>query len=144
MTIWGLSLNPAQIIPRILGSDQAKDSQLIGQFGVGFYSAFIVADKVTVRTRAAGEKPENGVFWESAGEGEYTVADITKEDRGTEITLHLREGEDEFLDDWRVRSIISKYSDHIALPVEIEKREERRRNHYLTGENQQSAGAVDS
>ncbi|MCL7666221.1 ATP-binding protein, partial [Klebsiella pneumoniae] len=94
-----------------LGSDQAKDSQLIGQFGVGFYSAFIVADKVTVRTRAAGEKPENGVFWESAGEGEYTVADITKEDRGTEITLHLREGEDEFLDDWRVRSIISKYSD---------------------------------
>ena len=73
-----------------LGSDQAKDSQLIGQFGVGFYSAFIVADKVTVRTRAAGEKPENGVFWESAGEGEYTVADITKEDRGTEITLHLR------------------------------------------------------
>ena len=64
-------------------------------------------NKVTVRTRAAGEKPENGVFWESAGEGEYTVADITKEDRGTEITLHLREGEDEFLDDWRVRSIIS-------------------------------------
>ncbi|HDT4806552.1 TPA: molecular chaperone HtpG [Escherichia coli] len=108
-----------------LGSDQAKDSQLIGQFGVGFYSAFIVADKVTVRTRAAVEKPENGVFWESAGEGEYTVADITKEDRGTEITLHLREGEDEFLDDWRVRSIISKYSDHIALPVEIEKREEK-------------------
>ena len=108
-----------------LGSDQAKDSQLIGQFGVGFYSAFIVADKVTVRTRAACEKPENGVFWESAGEGEYTVADITKEDRGTEITLHLREGEDEFLDDWRVRSSISKYSDHIALPVEIEKREEK-------------------
>ncbi|EHC68908.1 Chaperone protein HtpG, partial [Salmonella enterica subsp. enterica serovar Johannesburg str. S5-703] len=108
-----------------MGSDQAKDSQLIGQFGVGFYSAFIVADKVTVRTRAAGDKPENGVFWESAGEGEYTVADITKNDRGTEITLHLREGEDEFLDDWRVRSIISKYSDHIALPVEIEKREEK-------------------
>ena len=108
-----------------MGSDQAKDSQLIGQFGVGFYSAFIVADKVTVRTRAAGDKPENGVFWESAGEGEYTVADITKADRGTEITLHLREGEDDFLNDWRVRSIISKYSDHIALPVEIEKREEK-------------------
>ena len=88
-----------------MGSDQAKDSQLIGQFGVGFYSAFIVADKVTVRTRAAGDKPENGVFWESAGEGEYTVADITKADRGTEITLHLREGEDDFLNDWRVRSI---------------------------------------
>ncbi len=78
-----------------------------------------------MRTRAAGDKPENGVFWESAGEGEYTVADITKADRGTEITLHLREGEDDFLNDWRVRSIISKYSDHIALPVEIEKREEK-------------------
>ncbi|EHD22685.1 molecular chaperone HtpG [Brenneria nigrifluens] len=107
-----------------LGSDQVKDSQLIGQFGVGFYSAFIVADKVTVRTRAAGAAADRGVFWESAGEGDYTIADITKEDRGTEITLHLREGEDEFLDDWRVRSIISKYSDHIALPVEIESRQE--------------------
>ncbi|WLS77970.1 molecular chaperone HtpG [Erwinia pyri] len=107
-----------------MGSDQAKDSQLIGQFGVGFYSAFIVADKVTVRTRAAGAAADQGVFWESAGEGEYTLADITKEDRGTEITLHLREGEDEFLDAWRVRSIISKYSDHIALPVEIESHNE--------------------
>jgi molecular chaperone HtpG len=107
-----------------MGSDQAKDSQLIGQFGVGFYSAFIVADKVSVRTRAAGESAENGVFWESQGEGEYTVADITKADRGTEITLHLREGEDDFLDDWRVRSVIGKYSDHIALPVEIEKQED--------------------
>ncbi|WP_173861230.1 molecular chaperone HtpG [Prodigiosinella confusarubida] len=103
-----------------LGSDQVKDSQLIGQFGVGFYSAFIVADKVTVRTRVAGTSPDQGVFWESTGEGDYTIADITKEERGTEITLHLREGEDEFLDSWRVRSIISKYSDHIALPVEIE------------------------
>ncbi|AIR67526.1 molecular chaperone HtpG [Cedecea neteri] len=108
-----------------MGSDQAKDSQLIGQFGVGFYSAFIVADKVTVRTRAAGANAEQGVFWESEGAGEYTVADIEKADRGTEITLHLREGEDEFLDDWRVRSIISKYSDHIALPVEIEQQEEK-------------------
>lgn len=108
-----------------MGSDQAKDSQLIGQFGVGFYSAFIVADKVTVRTRAAGAAEDQGVFWESAGEGEYTIADISKADRGTEITLHLREGEDEFLDDWRVRSIISKYSDHIALPVEIQVTEEK-------------------
>ena len=108
-----------------MGSDQAKDSQLIGQFGVGFYSAFIVADKVTVRTRTAGASAEQGVFWESEGAGEYTVADIEKADRGTEITLHLREGEDEFLDDWRVRSIISKYSDHIALPVEIEQHEEK-------------------
>ncbi|WP_176414754.1 molecular chaperone HtpG [Photorhabdus luminescens] len=103
-----------------IGSDQAKDSQLIGQFGVGFYSAFIVSDKVTVRTRAAGASIDQGVFWESAGEGDYTVADIEKETRGTEITLHLREGEDEFLNDWRLRSVISKYSDHIALPVEIE------------------------
>ncbi|WP_130834263.1 molecular chaperone HtpG [[Erwinia] mediterraneensis] len=107
-----------------LGSDQAKDSQLIGQFGVGFYSAFIVADKVSVRTRAAGASADEAVFWESAGEGEYTIADISKADRGTEITLHLREGEDEFLDAWRVRSIISKYSDHIALPVEIESKDE--------------------
>lgn len=103
-----------------IGQDQAKDSQLIGQFGVGFYSAFIVADKVTVRTRAAGESADKGVFWESEGEGDYSVADIEKADRGTEITLHLREGEDEYLDDWRLRSIISKYSDHISLPVEIE------------------------
>jgi len=107
-----------------VGSEQAKDSQLIGQFGVGFYSAFIVADKVTVRTRAAGASAEEGVFWESAGEGEYTLADVEKADRGTEITLHLREDQDEFLDDWRVRSIISKYSDHIALPVEVETRNE--------------------
>ncbi|KFE38408.1 Molecular chaperone HtpG [Yersinia ruckeri] len=107
-----------------IGSDQAKDSQLIGQFGVGFYSAFIVADKVTVRTRAAGAPADAGVFWESEGEGDYTLADITKEDRGTEIILHLREGEDEYLDDWRLRSVIGKYSDHIALPVEIESKNE--------------------
>ncbi len=107
-----------------IGQDQAKDSQLIGQFGVGFYSAFIVADKVTVRTRAAGQPADKGVFWESQGEGDYTVADIEKADRGTEITLHLREGEDEYLDDLRLRSIISKYSDHISLPVEIETKNE--------------------
>ncbi|BEO12350.1 chaperone protein HtpG [Serratia marcescens] len=107
-----------------IGSDQAKDSQLIGQFGVGFYSAFIVADKVTVRTRAAGAADDEGVFWESAGEGDYTIADITKETRGTEITLHLREGEDDYLDAWRLRSVIGKYSDHIALPVEIESKNE--------------------
>ncbi|MEX3239314.1 molecular chaperone HtpG [Serratia quinivorans] len=107
-----------------IGSDQAKDSQLIGQFGVGFYSAFIVADKVTVRTRAAGAAADQGVFWESVGEGDYTIADVSKEDRGTEITLHLREGEDEYLDAWRLRSVIGKYSDHIALPVEIETKNE--------------------
>ncbi|MGC6377400.1 molecular chaperone HtpG [Bisgaard Taxon 45] len=102
-----------------LGQDQAKDSQLIGQFGVGFYSAFIVADKVTVKTRAAGVSADKAVFWESAGEGEYSVADIEKKERGTDITLHLREDEKEFLNDWRLREIISKYSDHIGLPVEI-------------------------
>lgn len=106
-----------------LGSDQAKDSQLIGQFGVGFYSAFIVADKVTVKTRAAGESAEKGVLWESAGEGEYTVSDLNKADRGTEITLHLREDEKAFLNEWRLRDIISKYSDHIALSVEIQTKE---------------------
>ncbi|WP_038191990.1 molecular chaperone HtpG [Xenorhabdus bovienii] len=107
-----------------VGSDQVKDSQLIGQFGVGFYSAFIVADKVTVRTRAADTAADQGVFWESTGEGDYTIADLEKTERGTEITLHLREGEDEFLNDWRLRSIIGKYSDHIALPVEIETKNE--------------------
>ncbi|MDU8924087.1 molecular chaperone HtpG [Pasteurellaceae bacterium LIM206] len=102
-----------------LGQDQAKDSQLIGQFGVGFYSSFIVADKVVVKSRAAGVNADQGVRWESTGEGEYTVADIEKKDRGTEVTLHLREDEKEFLNEWRLREIISKYSDHIGLPVEI-------------------------
>lgn len=103
-----------------LGSDQAKDSQLIGQFGVGFYSAFIVADKVTVRTRAAGLSAAQGVLWESAGEGDYTIADIEKAGRGTDVILHLRDDEKEFLSEWRLRDIIGKYSDHIGLPVEIQ------------------------
>ena len=102
-----------------LGQDQAKDSQLIGQFGVGFYSAFIVADKVTVKTRAAGEAMDKGVLWESAREGEYSVADIEKKSRGTDVILHLREDEKEFLNEWRLREIIGKYSDHIGLPVEM-------------------------
>ena len=102
-----------------LGQDQAKNSQLIGQFGVGFYSAFIVADKVTVKTRAAGEDADKAVLWESAGEGEYSVADIEKKSRGTDVVLHLREDEKEFLNEWRLREIIGKYSDHIGLPVEM-------------------------
>ena len=106
-----------------LGQDQAKNSQLIGQFGVGFYSAFIVADKVTVKTRAAGEATDKGVLWESAGEGEYSVADIEKKSRGTDVILHLREDEKEFLNEWRLREIIGKYSDHIGLPVEMLTRE---------------------
>ena len=102
-----------------LGQDQAKNSQLIGQFGVGFYSAFIVADKVTVKTRVAGEEADKAVLWESAGEGEYSVADIEKKSRGTDVILHLREDEKEFLNEWRLREIIGKYSDHIGLPVEM-------------------------
>ncbi len=102
-----------------LSGDQGRDSQLIGQFGVGFYSAFIVADKVTVVSRAAGTAPEQGVQWESEGEGSFTVADVTKEGRGTDVILHLRAEEDEFLDDWRLRSVVGKYSDHISVPVEM-------------------------
>jgi molecular chaperone HtpG len=102
-----------------LTGDQAKDSQLIGQFGVGFYSSFIVADKVVVRSRKAGESAENGVEWTSEGEGEYTVEEITKASRGTEITLFLREDEHEFADDFKLRTVIKKYSDHISTPVEM-------------------------
>ncbi|MFP2769517.1 molecular chaperone HtpG [Oceanisphaera sp. KMM 10153] len=102
-----------------LSGDQAKDSQLIGQFGVGFYSAFIVADKVTVLSRAAGQPTDRGVRWESDGDGSFTVADIDKPGRGTDVILHLREAELEFLDDWRLRSIIGKYSDHISIAVEM-------------------------
>lgn len=104
-----------------LTGDEAKDSQLIGQFGVGFYSAFIVASKVTLKTRRAGTTKEHGVQWESAGEGEFNIETIEKETRGTEITLHLREGEDEFLDGWRLRNVIRKYSDHINLPIIMQK-----------------------
>ena len=106
-----------------LSGDQAKDSQLIGQFGVGFYSAFIVADKVTVKTRAAGEDADKGVLWISEGEGDFELGDIEKAERGTEITLHLREDEKEFLDSWKLRSIIGKYSDHISIPVRMWKDE---------------------
>jgi len=102
-----------------LSGDQSKDSKLIGQFGVGFYSAFIVADKVTVRTRKAGLPADSAVEWESAGEGDYTISKINKASRGTEIVLHLRDGEDEFLSRWKVESIVTKYSDHISIPVEM-------------------------
>ncbi len=102
-----------------LSGDQVKDSQLIGQFGVGFYSAFIVADKVTVNTRKAGEDASQGTCWESNGESDYTVADIVKADRGTEIILHLRDDETEFLNDYKLRGIVAKYSDHISIPVQM-------------------------
>lgn len=106
-----------------LTGDQAKDAHLIGQFGVGFYSAFIIADKVTLNTRRAGLTAEQGVRWESAGEGDYTLEAIEKPTRGTEITLHLREDEDEFLNGMRLRNIIRKYSDHITLPIVMKKEE---------------------
>ncbi|AUG04901.1 molecular chaperone HtpG [Pseudomonas sp. 09C 129] len=104
-----------------LTGDQKKDSHLIGQFGVGFYSAFIVADKVDVFSRRAGLDASEGVHWSSKGEGEFEVATIDKADRGTRIVLHLKSGEDEFADGWRLRNIIKKYSDHIALPIELPK-----------------------
>ena len=102
-----------------LTGDQAKDTQLIGQFGVGFYSAFIVADQVTLTTRRAGLPEEQGVRWTSAGDGSFTLETVASAARGTEVVLHLREGEDEFLDGYRLRSIIHKYSDHIPLPIEM-------------------------
>ncbi|AZD78318.1 molecular chaperone HtpG [Pseudomonas chlororaphis] len=104
-----------------LTGDQKKDSHLIGQFGVGFYSAFIVADKVDVFSRRAGLAASEGVHWSSKGEGEFEVATIDKADRGTRIVLHLKSGDDEFADGWRLRNIIKKYSDHIALPIELPK-----------------------
>lgn len=104
-----------------LTGDQAKDANLIGQFGVGFYSAFIIADKVTLTTRRAGSA--DAVKWTSTGEGDYTLDAVKKESRGTEITLHLRKDEDEFLNDWQLKSIVRKYSDHITLPIVMYKSE---------------------
>lgn len=102
-----------------LTGDQAKDSHLIGQFGVGFYSAFIVADKVTLHTRKAGAPIEEGVQWESNGEGEFTLENLAKPTKGTEITLHLKEGMDEFLNEYRLKNIVTTYSDHINFPIKM-------------------------
>ena len=106
-----------------LTGDQAKDANLIGQFGVGFYSAFIVADKVTLITRRAGLTAEHGVRWESAGEGDYTLEMVEKTGRGTEVILHLRKDEDSLVSGWQIRTIIRKYSDHITLPILMKKEE---------------------
>ncbi|MBV8259841.1 MAG: molecular chaperone HtpG [Paraburkholderia sp.] len=106
-----------------LSGDQQKDAALIGQFGVGFYSGFIVADKITVESRRAGLSAAEGVRWTSAGEGEFAVEAIERAQRGTTITLHLREGEDELLSAWKIKSIIQKYSDHVGLPIEMKKEE---------------------
>ncbi|MBA4340522.1 MAG: molecular chaperone HtpG [Methylibium sp.] len=106
-----------------LEGDQKKDANLIGQFGVGFYSGFIVADRITVETRRAGLPVEAGVRWSSEGTGDFEVETISKPGRGTDVILHLREGEDEFLKTWRLKSVISKYSDHISLPILMRKEE---------------------
>ncbi len=106
-----------------LTGDARKDAHLIGQFGVGFYSSFIVADRVTVLSRRAGLEPSQGVKWESAGEGDYSVEMVDKPARGTEVTLHLREGDDEFLSGWKLKELIRKYSDHITLPILMPKEE---------------------
>ncbi len=106
-----------------LTGDQQKDANLIGQFGVGFYSAFIVADRVELRTRAGGHAASEGVLWSSTGDGEFTLAPLDKSGRGTEVTLHLKEDAKEFLDDWRLKSIIRKYSDHIQMPIVMKKSE---------------------
>jgi len=104
-----------------LSGEQVKDANLIGQFGVGFYSAFIIADKVTLITRRAGSK--EAVKWESAGEGDFTLDTIEKAGRGTDVIMHLRKEEDEFLNDWKLKSIVRKYSDHITLPILMKKSE---------------------
>ncbi len=106
-----------------LSGDQQKDASLIGQFGVGFYSGFIVADRLSVETRRAGLSADQGVCWESAGAGDFTIEEISKPSRGTVITLHLKEGEDEFLSTWKLKSVIQKYSDHISIPIQMYKEE---------------------
>jgi molecular chaperone HtpG len=106
-----------------LSGDQQKDAALIGQFGVGFYSGFIIADRITVETRRAGTPAAEGVRWESEGAGDFSIEQIDKPNRGTDIILHLREGEDEFLSAWQLKSIIRKYSDHISLPILMHKEE---------------------
>ncbi len=122
-----------------LTGDQAKDANLIGQFGVGFYSSFVVADKVTVVTRRAGLTKEHGVRWESDGSGEYTLEVVEKADRGTEVTLHLREGDDEFADGSRLRTILRKYSDHITLPILMKQEEwDKESGKYRTTDNDET------
>jgi molecular chaperone HtpG len=119
-----------------LGSEEKKDANLIGQFGVGFYSGFIVADRITVESRRAGLKPDEGMRWSSAGTGEFEIESITRDVRGTDVTLHLRDDEAEFVQPWKLRSIISKYSDHISLPILMEKQEwnEEKKEQAPTGE----------
>jgi len=119
-----------------LSGDQKQDAQLIGQFGVGFYSGFIVADKITVESRRAGLKAEEGVRWVSGGTGDFGVEDITRAQRGTSVTLHLRDDQDEFLNAWKLKQLVGKYSDHISLPILMEKEEGKE------GEKEGEAGGM--
>ncbi|MGJ7613356.1 MULTISPECIES: molecular chaperone HtpG [unclassified Variovorax] len=119
-----------------LSGDQKADAQLIGQFGVGFYSGFIVADRISVESRRAGVPPEQGVRWASGGAGDFDVADITRAARGTSITLHLRDDADEYLNAWKIKQVVGKYSDHISLPILMEKEE------WKEGENDQPGDMV--
>ncbi len=121
----------------LLDKGESKDSQLIGQFGVGFYSSFVVADRVVVRTRKAGMQPDQGVYWESAGAGEFTIKNIDRPQRGTEIVLHLKADEGEFLEPVRLRSIVTKYSDHIVLPILMKKMETKTEADQEEGEAKQ-------
>ncbi|WP_038248118.1 molecular chaperone HtpG [Ghiorsea bivora] len=122
-----------------LSGDQEKDAHLIGQFGVGFYSSFLVADKVTLTTRRAGLTAEHGVRWESAGDGEFTIETVNKEQRGTEIVLHLRDEAEEFLNDWKLRSVINKYADHVPFPIRMFKPAEEGKEPEIETVNQASA-----
>ncbi|HVF16361.1 MAG TPA: molecular chaperone HtpG, partial [Steroidobacteraceae bacterium] len=112
----------AEFLAKLTG-DQKKDAQLIGQFGVGFYSSFIVADRVEVFSRRAGAPANEGVHWESKADGEFTVSNVELPARGTKIVLHLKEGEHEFAEDYRIRTLVRKYSDHIGFPVRMRKSE---------------------
>ena len=117
-----------------LSGDEAKDAHLIGQFGVGFYSSFIIADEVTLESRKAGQK--QGFKWQSKGDGEFTLESVPRESRGTTITLHLKKDEDEFLDSWRLKEIIKKYSDHITLPIVMKKTDFKDGNSVKTDEDE--------
>jgi molecular chaperone HtpG len=128
-----------------LSGDQQKDAQLIGQFGVGFYSSFIVADRVTVVSRRAGLAADEAVRWESDGSGEFTVEQVERPTRGTDVILHLKEGEDELLSHWKLKSILTKYSDHIATPIRMKKEEwDKDKNDYVVKDDEETVNQANA
>lgn len=141
-TIGSIASSGTRRFLEAMTGDQTKDSALIGQFGVGFYSAYIVADKVSLVTRRAGLGPEHGVRWSSDGRGQYEIETLEVSERGTQVTLHLKEDEKEFLEPWRLRSIVSKFSDHIALPVEMKKESYGSEKEEGAEEDQEAAQAI--